>query len=672
MHYKPGILFIILLGILDICLSAQFPQEIVESIEDLSPELQESQDHEMLIEHFTGLYDNPVNINLADRSALEGTLLFSPFQVFQILRYRQRYGEFYSIYELASIPGFNEQILERIEPFIRFSPLITDQVNPKFKYLIMTDLKTTCPSPSGFISDSLTGIPVYAGSNFRSLTRLKAELDDRILVGITYEKDPGETLLLNHFPQHLSGYMEFRNAGPFKKILAGTYRLQSGLGLVTGTGFNPSPESYNLYSINPLQLKAFSSSSEYNYFCGLAANWKIRNLESIIWFSHNFRDLSLLNLATGTLPGSWESYFRETGLHRTIGEINGSGLAFEESAGIMINRKFSNFIAGGVFVIGRNGLTPRGADSLSIKKSVSDLYPKGSVSLLWFDYKTSLFLEMAFSSLWEKGILGGTRYTFNDFLNATLLFRYYDRDFEGLQPSAYSMGSNLQNETGPVIFLDIHPFRNTSLKFDLDICRIPGFKKDVVTPAWSGRYKLDLKHSCDILTLDLYLSSRYSPEKGFNSTPGISPLNFKTAHHFRLQSSIKLSGQLSWNSRLELSFSQPGEEGRPGSIMYQEISGQSGTNLSFRARYTLFRIDDWDNRIYCYEPGLIYNFNFPVFYGAGSKFVGIIQVRIRKVLRIGIKSAITIYGERDSVGSGYDTIDGNKKLEFWIQVTWKN
>jgi DNA uptake protein ComE-like DNA-binding protein len=48
----------------------------------------------------------PVDLNSASREELESSGLFTPFQVNVIIEYRERHGDLFSIYELASLTGF--------------------------------------------------------------------------------------------------------------------------------------------------------------------------------------------------------------------------------------------------------------------------------------------------------------------------------------------------------------------------------------------------------------------------------------------------------------------------------------------------------------------------------------------------------------------------------------
>ena len=67
------------------------------------------------------LLRNPLNLNTSSERDLNASGLFTPFQVYGIIKYRKKYGPFFSIYELAAIPGFTQEMLKAVAPLIALS-----------------------------------------------------------------------------------------------------------------------------------------------------------------------------------------------------------------------------------------------------------------------------------------------------------------------------------------------------------------------------------------------------------------------------------------------------------------------------------------------------------------------------------------------------------------------
>lgn len=124
MNYRTAAstLLIILFQCCSVSISAQTPVELSNRIEDILTDQESDYPGENLTEHYSELLENPIRLNGSDQETLESSMLFTPFQIYQILDYRERYGAYLSIYELASIPGFREDKLKAISPFISVAP----------------------------------------------------------------------------------------------------------------------------------------------------------------------------------------------------------------------------------------------------------------------------------------------------------------------------------------------------------------------------------------------------------------------------------------------------------------------------------------------------------------------------------------------------------------------
>ncbi|MBN2697476.1 MAG: helix-hairpin-helix domain-containing protein [Bacteroidales bacterium] len=652
--------------------SAQLPDVILRMVEDAATDGSGENDASFLIDHYQALLEQPLNLNTPDPTNLEESLLFSSFQINQIVRYRERYGDFFSVHELSSIPGFTRDRLEQLLPFLSISASTPSDNRPAKGFHLISDIKTGWPLSQGYLADSVAGEPAYAGSPIRMNLRIKTGLGRHLSMGLAYQKDPGETVFLDARPQFVSGYIELSGRKCMKKLVGGSFRLHSGLGLVTGTGFNPSLSSFSMHQMKPAHIKPFASVSEQNFLNGLALQLQISRTDLISWISHNRQDLSLFNHQSAERISDWEPFFRNEGLHRTGTEIGGTGLAFSQSAGIILNRKFPHLIAGAMVGFERNGLSARGLDSLSLSESTSPLHPHGSVFFLWFNNKTEIFLEMALSGKYRQAFLSGITHRCNDFLNATLLFRSYSPGYDGLNPSAYATGSALQNETGPGILLNLYPFRNSAITYTLDYACFPRRKYRMNVPSVSFHSKTEVRYQAEPVTLLITASSKKWEANPVSNDPGITPVRLLVRKRLGVRLSLQLTESVIWNSRIEISRYQNGPTRDEGMLMLHELSANLSGKTAFRFRVLMFGTSEWDNRIYLYEPGLLYDYNFMACYGRGSRFSGIFRFRVTESLQTAVKAGITAYNHVRETGSGNDLIPGNRKWDIGFQIIWKH
>jgi hypothetical protein len=91
----------------------------------------------------------------------------------------------------------------------------------------------------------------------------------------------------------------------------------------------------------------------------------------------------------------------------------------------------------------------------------------------------------------------------------------------------------------------------------------------------------------------------------------------------------------------------------------------------------IFETDDYDSRIYAYEPDLLYNFSLPAYFGSGIHYYINLQKDFSRLMgrrpnhfRLSgwLKWGQTFYPGSASIGSGLDEIPGNRKSEIKAQV----
>ena len=90
--------------------------------------------------------------------------------------------------------------------------------------------------------------------------------------------------------------------------------------------------------------------------------------------------------------------------------------------------------------------------------------------------------------------------------------------------------------------------------------------------------------------------------------------------------------------------------------------------MKYTCQFVVFNVVDWDNRIYLYESGLYYSFNFPAYYGTGQKITSVVTLKTSNRITLAGKVSAITYNDRRGTGSGNDLIPGNKKWEVEMQM----
>ena len=181
-------LFFILLAI-QLNLQAQHPETLPYGDEDFLYREESAEIPMEIFERYSDLRNNPLNINCATPDQLAESGLFSPFQVHILINYREKYGNLYSVYELASLTGFRALLLQEIAPYLTVGPCIENKYKGSDKHLILLNVGKIFPKAEGYGDGRVLYSTIEEGSKDIYLDKLY-ELDIQLkLDGTDYNKD---------------------------------------------------------------------------------------------------------------------------------------------------------------------------------------------------------------------------------------------------------------------------------------------------------------------------------------------------------------------------------------------------------------------------------------------------------------------------------------------------
>lgn len=85
-----------------------------------------------------------------------------------------------------------------------------------------------------------------------------------------------------------------------------------------------------------------------------------------------------------------------------------------------------------------------------------------------------------------------------------------------------------------------------------------------------------------------------------------------------------------------------------------------------------FYTDNYDSRVYFYEPSVLYAFSMFSFYGKGTRLAVNLKYTYHSWLTIQAKWGWTHYMDRNRISSGTEEIMGSNKadLQFQVRVKW--
>ena len=605
---------------------------IINIAEDLAADESDPSAVSIFIDRLHELSENPVKINTANEEELSRLFFLSDFQVKAIKDYLQLSGPIVSIYELANIPGFDQETAEMLIPFIILeNRFLNDSDSARLRNTLISNFSI---KPHNHDTSSI-------GSDWKILSKYKFAAGG-FSGGCTVEKDPGEKFLTGRppLPDFLSGYLAYRGEGPVRNIIVGDYSARFGQGLNINTGMIRSISLTSTgYMSSSDEIKPYTSSDESRFFHGAATRLAIRNFELSVFFSKNYSDATL-GSSSGTSNDYIESFYQE-GLHNTQTLLNKKDNVSMLVYGSNLSFNLNNLRAGITWSENKISLPIYEANNdpekvFDFTGEKNDLYSIYYSSLI---KRILIYGEFTSDNLKKYGIVQGMSLRPSDRLTVNVLYRNYCSGFTTFYGHGPGISSNNSNEEGFLGSFTLEAFKHLFISGGCDKQDFPWLKYRCSSPS-SGLKKEIRARFIPHENIAMEASYHYQCSMADNNTlPGVPTLDKIISRSIMLSARYTLHDNLTFASRVECKLVNPSSRGY---ILCQDI------NYSFRkfpltiwARYCIFNTDDWSSRIYVYENDLLYSFSIPALSGEGSRSYIMAKVKIGDFGEIRIKYAST-------------------------------
>ena len=541
----------------------------------------------------------------------------------------------------------------------------------------------------------------YAGSPYRSYTRIRARYGNNFSFSLVGEKDPGETFQWD--PENkqygydfLSGHLYFGGFGFLKSLAIGDYTMQFGQGLILsrGLGFGKGAEVTNSVKMPAHGIRPYSSVNENQFMRGAAATFGFGPVQLTAFYSRLNIDANLTDPDTLTNETAEIQSISLGGLHRTPSELArrktipetsyGGRLAFHtptlKFGATVFQQQFETALNPPINE--HNQFNFRGDENLLMSADVD-----------WVFQNFNFFGEVARSSSGGIAATGGFMSSLSPTLDVSVVARSFGKDFHSFKGYAFAeRPTAIQNERGVYLGVKVMLSRKWVIRSYFDQYYYPWNKFRASFPSKGHESLLQLDYRPNRNTL-LYLRFR-SDAKERNATeydPGqqVSYLIPTRKDNFRIHFQHKLSRDLQIRNRLELAwYKQGNEEMHKGFLLYQDISWKQGFKFRLTGRYAIFDAPDWEARIYAYENDVLGFFSIPPYYRTGSRYYLNLNYKIDRHIEIWARFAQTRFHQlffqpRDGdtylpIGnqglisqSSLESITGNTRSEIKLQLRVK-
>ena len=670
-------LFFLILAVTPV--AAQQQQAVKDLVESLSEDLTADFDLSELIDLLEHFAKHPVDLNNTTAEELKSLVLLSPLQISNFFSHLSHNGKLLDLNELQVIPAFDLQTIQNILPFV------TLKGSPAYQNLRLRDLAQkgnhdllfryaqTLQAQKGF--QDLPGSR-YLGSPEKLLTKYHYTYNKLLSISLVGKKDAGEELFRgsNSYAFDFSSIsIGLYQIGRISKLVIGDYSLQFGQGLTLWSGFayGKGPDVASVAK-NDVGLKAYTSTNEISFFRGVATTLLLLDkLQFTPFLSYRKVDASQSSAESGELT---QVNLSSSGLHRTKSELENRA-----SLGQLVYGGALQYLSNNLSV-GLVGYQSHYDSAFSRGNQQYKAYGFEGKDLtnigLHYNYtfRNIYFFGEAAKSLHSgKALLNGAMASLSPKTSVVLVNRYYDTNYHNFFAQASGENSDANNENS--WYAGIHY---------------------AATPRWTGAVYADifkfpwLKYRVNDASKGYEVMTQllYRPHKTFSAVARFKtkqnqqntdlPMDDKyldevSKQNYRMEVNWRINKKFIFQNRLELCQFQKGEASREsGYLAYQDMAySPLSSRLSANVRVAYFNTASYNSRVYAYEDDVLYGFSFGMYNGKGARTYLNVKYKLLKGMDLWTRYALFIYQDAETVGSGLDEIQGNKKSELKLQLRYQ-
>lgn len=656
--------------------------ETEQQLENLAEQQNGEPEDDSYLQTLVDIQKNKLNINTVDENNLKELQLLSDLQISALLNYRRLLGNLINIYELQAIPCWNVETIKKILPYIRVGNFVPFSADLKQRFTggqqsLLLKWQQVIEKSNGYLRPDSVAIR-YPGSPQKIFFRYKYNFRNLLQFGITGDKDAGEQFLSGNQKQGFDFYsihLFARKLGIIKTLALGDFSVNLGQGLIhwQSLAFKKSADISFVKRQGEI-LHPYNSAGEYNFMRGAGISLGFKNVEFTAFASIHKLDGSL-NTDTTQINNDYISSILNSGYHRTASEVAKKNAITQSSAGGNISYNNANLH------IGINGIAFKFSVPL-----VRNIYPYNQFAMQgnnWCNYSVDysytyrnfhFFGEAATDKNNSKAFVSGLLASLDEKVDASLVYRNISMSYQALYGNAFTESTAPNNEKGLYAGLSIRPGALVKISAYADVFSFPWLRYRVDAPTTGSDYLLQINYNPN-KKVEVYVRFK-NENKAINLTgtnTALRQVYIRPKESLRTQVSYNASRQFNLSERVELLWfdAQAKDRSQQGFLIY--INGAyklPAKPFTLNGRLQYFKTDGFESRIYSYESDVLYSYSIPQFMGEGFRYYLNFSYALGKKVTLWSRWAQTIYKNQNSIGSGLDKIDGNKKSEIKFQIIY--
>ena len=226
---------------------------VEDVLEDIFNQLSEDGDlaYEDIEEELLSIAENPMDLNEVTGEDLSRLMFLSDEQIDAILMYQYQHG-FKELYELQLIDCLKDYEIRNLLPFVEVKG---ERLEVKGKEMYFREVFHYAKHEMTLRLDA-RNVEDFVGDPMYGKLRYRFNYQNRVQAGVTLDRATGVPWEKINY----GGYIQLKDVGPMKTVVAGNYQASFGYGLVVGSPFKRGKSAYIQSTATTDEgLKKFSS-----------------------------------------------------------------------------------------------------------------------------------------------------------------------------------------------------------------------------------------------------------------------------------------------------------------------------------------------------------------------------------------------------------------------------
>ena len=562
---------------------ATYGQDIrVEDVlEDIFNQLSEDGDlpYEDIEEELLSIAENPMDINKVTQEDLSRLMFLSDEQIDAILMYQYKHG-FKELYELQLIDCLKDYEIRNLVPFVEVRGEEVIRREAKGKEMYFREVFHYAKHEMTLRVDA-RNIEDFEGDPMYGKLRYRFNYQNRVQAGVTLDRATGAPWEKVNY----GGYIQLKDIGPMKTIVAGNYQANFGYGLVVGSPFKRGKSAYIQSTATTDEgLKKFSSVGDsYNYFHGVGATTRIKWADVSAFYSlrEDKKTEAWQHVVGVNATARWKK------LKVGVTGIETIGLLSDEVKGDRLKVKGNGAIGANV------------------------RYNWGKVDI-WGEVAAS------HTEQWGWGTIMGLRVNPISDLNLLAIYRYYSPEYDNIYANALSSKTRVYDEHGGYVGVEYNRLRNWQLSVFGDV-----WKKGYETMAQAD----------------------FVPKKDYKMHMRLRAKKKNEIDTYSARwNMVWESGQWKLKTQVDANMVYAKEKWNYGVSVFQDVEYRfAEVPIVLQLRAQAFDAREWNNRVYMYENDVLYAYAIPFVYGLGGRFWLNARYKINDRFSVYLRVSETVY-----------------------------